>query len=119
MDPTELEYDPSSLQSIYSYAKQFEGSTLREKCGIDFVESFSKRKGSLGDAIEQSYFGIENNSDPDADFKKVHTELKSTGLKKRRDGGYSAKERLVIQMINYMSVVDETWETSSLQKKLH
>lgn len=119
MPVADFEYDSSSLDSIYAYAKQFEGSTLRKKCGVDFVEGFAKRKGSLGDAIEESYFGIANNSDPDADFKKVHAELKTTGLKRRKDGGLSAKERLVIQMINYMSVVDETWETSTLQKKLH
>ena len=48
----------------------------------------------------------------------METELKTTPLRRKKNGELSAKERLVISMINYMSVVDETWETSSVQKKL-
>ena len=59
------------------------------------------------------------NSKSAPDFEEVGTELKTTPLKRRKNGGYSAKERLVISMINYMKVVDETWESSSLLKKLH
>lgn len=112
-------YDPSSLASIYEYAKRLEGHTLREECeGVDNLPDAHQRKGSFGNALEKYYFHYEINSDPNPDFKEVGTELKSTPLKKRRDGSFSAKERLVISMIDYMTVVDETWETCSLQKKL-
>ena len=119
MDAT-LEYDSSSIESILAYAKRLEGHTLREECpGLERVEDPHKRRGSFGNAVEKYYFHYEINSDPDADFAEVGTELKTTPLKQLKDGRLSAKERLVISMINYMSVVDETWETSSLQKKLH
>lgn len=115
-----LEYDSSSIESILAYAKRLEGHTLREECpGLAWVEDPHKRRGSFGNAVEKYYFHYEINSDPNADFAEVGTELKTTPLKQLRDGRLSAKERLVISMINYMSVVDETWETSSLQKKLH
>lgn len=115
-----LEYDSSSIESILAYAKRLEGHTLREECpGLERVEDPHKRRGSFGNAVEKYYFHYEINSDPNADFAEVGTELKTTPLKQLKDGRLSAKERLVISMINYMSVVDETWETSSLQKKLH
>ena len=114
----QADYNPSSLDSIIAYAKRLEGKTLREACDANELEDPHARKGSFGNALETLYFHYPANSKPDADFDQVGTELKSTPLKRRKDGTLSAKERLVISMINYMSVVDETWETSSLQKKL-
>ena len=114
-----VDYDPSSLESILAYAKQLEGKTLREACHLDSMDDPRRRKGSFGNALESYYFHYDINSNPEADFDHVGTELKSTPIRLRKDGKYSAKERLVISMINYMRVVDETWESSSLQKKLH
>lgn len=112
-------YDSDSLESILSYAKRLEGTTLRDACEIDDIEDPHARRGSFGNAVERYYFHYQINSDAEPDFKAVETELKTTPLKLKKNGSYSAKERLVISMINYMNVVDETWETSSLQKKLH
>lgn len=113
-----LTYDKTSLDSILAYAKKLEGHTLREECpGLCTVEDTRKRRGSFGNAVEKYYFQYEINSNPNADFAEVGTELKTTPLKMKKDGSLSAKERLVISMINYMGVVDETWETSSLQKE--
>lgn len=118
-EETGIGYDSSSLDSICRYAKRLEGHTLREECPeLTALEDSHRRKGSFGNAVEQYYFHYAINSDPNPDFEEVGTELKTTPLKLKRDGSFSAKERLVISMINYMSVVDETWETSSLQKKL-
>ena len=111
-------YDDSSLESIFEYAKHLEGHTLREVCDLEGIADPHVRKGAFGNALEEFYFRYGINSDPDADFSKVGTELKSTPLKLGKKGRLSAKERLVISMINYMKVVDETWETSSVQKKL-
>ena len=119
MESIAVEYDSSSLESIYAYAKKLENTTLRQACHLEQIEDAHKRKGSFGNAVEEHYFHYAINSDSNADFAEVGTELKTTPLKLKKNGEYSAKERLVIQMINYMSVVDETWETSSLQKKLH
>lgn len=115
----ETAYDDASLASILAYAKRLEGHTLREEClELQEVADTHRRKGSFGNAVEEHYFHYRINPDANPDFEKVGTELKTTPLKKLKNGRYSAKERLVISMINYMSVVDETWETSSLQKKL-
>lgn len=118
MDDSKALYDPSSLESIYRYAKQLEGKTLRKACHLTAVEDPHRRKGSFGNAVEKYYFHYDINSLAEPDFADVDTELKTTPLRRKKNGELSAKERLVISMINYMNVVDETWETSSIQKKL-
>lgn len=112
-------YDSGSLESIYAYAKQLEGKTLRTACHLTAIDDPHRRKGSFGNAIEEYYFHYDINSSADPDFERVDTELKTTPLRRKKNGELSAKERLVISMINYMSVVNETWETSSVQKKLN
>ena len=60
---------------------------------------------------------LDLNNDSEADFKEAGLELKTTPLKRNKNGSLSAKERLVIGMIDYMKVVDETFETSHLMEK--
>lgn len=112
-----LPYDPTDADSIVEYATILVGSTLREHIDVDVIDNPAKRKGSFGNAIEQYYFKYDLNSDSNPDFSEVGMELKTTPVKKNKNGAFSAKERLVLTMINYMNIVDETWETSSLLKK--
>jgi DNA mismatch repair protein MutH len=69
--------------------------------------------------VERFYFGIEPNSSSKQDFPEAGVELKTTGVRRKSSGGYQAKERLVLTMINFMDLVDERWETSSLMEKCH
>lgn len=59
-------------------------------------------KGSHGHILEENVFhyGINSNSEPD--FKEAGIELKVTPYKKNKNGTLSAKERLVLNIINYM-----------------
>lgn len=59
------------------------------------------QKGSLGDIIEKTLFGIEKNNDSEPDFIDAGIELKVTPYKKNKDNTLSAKERLVLNIINY------------------
>lgn len=112
-----LPYDPKNKESIIDYAQVLVGSTLREHIDVDEIADPKRRKGSFGNAVEKYFFKYDLNSDSNPDFAEVGMELKTTPLKKNKKGVYSSKERLVITMINYMSVVDETFETSSLLHK--
>ena len=112
----ELPYDPKDRQSIYHYAVDLRGSTLREKTGADKIADIGRNKGSFGNAVETYYFMLDLNRDSEADFKEAGLELKTTPLKQNRDGRLAAKERLVIGMIDYMQVVHETFETSHLME---
>lgn len=109
-----LPYDKGDKQSIYHYALDLRGSTLREKSDAEQVADIRRSKGSFGNAVEYYYFSIDNNSDSVPDFKEAGIELKTTPLKRNKDGSLSSKERLVIGIIDYMEVVNETFETSHM-----
>lgn len=113
----DIPYDPTDRESIVEYASTIIGSTLREKTDASIIEDSKKRKGAFGDSVEYCFFGIEPNSVQGPDFPEAGLELKTTPLKKLKNGKLAAKERLVITMIDYMSVVDETFETSTLLSK--
>ena len=86
-----------------------------------------KAKGKFCNAIEAGHFYYPPNSDKEPDLGWA--ELKCTGLKRVKSGRstkLSAKERLVICMINFgggqradvPSLLDESFETSHAKKKL-
>lgn len=113
----QLPYDHTDRQSIYRYAINLRGSTLREKTDAGKIADICKNKGSFGSAVETHYFMLDLNNESEADFKEAGLELKTTPLKRNKNGRLVAKERLVIGMIDYMQVVHETFETSHLMEK--
>ena len=74
-------------------------------------------KGGLGGFVEENVFKYSANSDDNPDFIDAGIELKVTPVKLNQDGTYSSKERLVLNMINYINEVDKTFETSSFFHK--
>lgn len=110
-------YDRTNPESIAYYAARLVGKTLREATGIDRIDSPHRKRGSFGSAVEYYYFHIKSNSDRAPDFKEAGIELKTTPLKRVRTGQLVSKERLVLSMINYNEVVNETWEESTVLKK--
>ena len=114
---TTSSYNKNDRQSIVEYASMLIGSTLRESTDAEEIADIKRSKGSFGEAVEYYYFDLKNNSDSAPDFKEAGIELKTTPLKRSKGGALSAKERLVLGMINYMTVVDETFETSHLMEK--
>ncbi len=107
-----LPYDPNDRESILRYAEKLRGQTLRKTTDANSIADIRKRKGAFGDAVEYYYFRIDNNSESAPDFKNAGIELKTTPLKRNKNGSLSAKERLVIGMIDYMAVVNESFESS-------
>lgn len=77
----------------------------------------SKRKGYLGDLVEWFIFNKKPDSLSQADFNIAGIELKTTPIKHSTKHTYVAKERLVFSMIDYQTIKNETWETSSFLKK--
>lgn len=110
-------FDSASSKSILEFAKKLKGKTLRELCGDDIELHGYKGKGNFGQILEKYYFGYEPNSNSEADFKEVGIELKSSPLKLLKNGEYRSKERLVLNIINYLEVHKEEFETSSFWKK--
>jgi DNA mismatch repair protein MutH len=110
-------YDQSSVDSIVDFAKGLTGKTLAEAVDLPKGIENKRNRGNLGLLIENYYFEISPGSSQERDFPQAGLELKTTGVLKKAPGKYVAKERLVLKMINFTSIVDETWENSELLKK--
>jgi DNA mismatch repair protein MutH len=109
--------DLTSADSIIEFAKQLKNQTLRQACGSEIEKHGYKGKGNFGQILEKFYFGYEPNSDAEPDFKEAGIELKSSPLKTLKNGDFRSKERLVLNIINYLEVHKEEFETSSFWKK--
>ena len=117
---TRFNYDKNDADSIYEYAKKLINKTLREMAPSPMVVKDAPAvevKGKFGQHLEKYYFGFENNSKSKPDFEEVKLELKSTPIKKLKRGGFSPKERLVLNIINYNEIINETWEDSHFLQK--
>ena len=112
-----LPYNPNDKNSILAYAKLLKGKTLRASCDKSIIEHNYTGKGNFGQILEKFYFLYEPNSDSEADFAIAGLELKSTPLKQLKNSEYRSKERLVLNIINYLEVVNQDFETSSFWKK--
>lgn len=126
-----FDYDKNDPSSIEAYAKRLKGKTFRDIVDEDTANGTSiidspdykeshenkKRKGGLGELVEERYFHYPANSNDQPDFEEAGVELKVTPYKKNRNGSLSAKERLVIDMIDYNEVVNEDFEDSKFWRK--
>lgn len=125
-------YDDTDPLSIESYAQKLIGKTFADVCREDntqnaivvredsnYADSHEnrKRKGGLGEIIEERFFHYHCNNDSKPDFDKAGVELKVTPYKIKKNGSLVAKERLIVTMIDYFKVVEEKFEQSHLWNK--
>jgi DNA mismatch repair protein MutH len=111
-----VNYDDKFLESILEYAQKLKGKNFGEIDKYARLEN-NKGKGNLGQVIEESYFEYDINSKAEADFSHVGVELKVTPYKINKNKTISAKERLVLNIINYMVEYKKTFEESSFWTK--
>lgn len=126
-------YDETNPLSIESYSKKLIGKTFSDiveenKNNIESIyekdsnnyaieHENKKRKGGLGEIIEECFFHYKCNTESKPDFNEAGVELKVTPYKINKDNSLSAKERLIITMIDYFSVINESFYESHLWKK--
>lgn len=138
-----FDYDNTDEKSIFEYAKKLEGRTfndvwndyihspvkhygetvpsnmvIKEDSSYEYFNN-TKSKGLLGHAIERYYFGYELNSDQKADFEATGIELKQTCMDLKKDGSYTAGERLSITNISYKEPVEDDFYKSHVWEKIH
>ena len=116
----EKQFDTSpiynSVEEILEKAKSANNHKVSDYITSDFI--FDKKgKGFIGQVIEEGLFGYKINSRKEADFAKFGVELKTTGIKQNKNKTISAKERLVLNIINYFEDANISFEDSSLWKK--
>lgn len=115
---TQASYDISSPESLLEFARGLSGKTLAEVVDMQQITENVSNKGDLGNMVEKYYYQYQpDNTNHLPDFPEAGVELKTTGVLQRSDGSYKAKERLVLTMINYVNLVEEKWESSSLLEK--
>jgi DNA mismatch repair protein MutH len=112
-----LPYNPDDKNSIIAYAKKLKGKALRDVCDKDLIKNNLKGKGHYGQILEEFYFFYKPNSDSEPDFPLAKLELKSSPLKRLKNNEYRSKERLVLNIINYVNVVNQDFENSDFVKK--
>lgn len=102
---------------IEKISKEVVGKTFGELGEFKYNLDDFNYKGGMGVLMEENVFQYEANSDANPDFYEAKIELKVTPVKKNKNGTYSAKERLVLNIINYMEEYKNTFETSSFWHK--
>jgi len=120
-----LPYDITSSDSIKKYADNLVGHSLAQVVNELPLDAYKlTNKGRLGSMVEEYFFRYVPGADTDhnPDFREAGMELKVTGVVPRSPSedfkaSYKAKERLVLTMISYIALADESWEASSVLKK--
>lgn len=100
-------------QDILKRAQEAVGIPLGQ---IDKTGRLKTGKGAIGTVLEESWFGYSPNSESEPDFPEAGVELKATPYLKTKNG-ISAKERLVCNIIDYMTEYNKTFTTSSFWHK--
>ncbi|MDD3477649.1 MAG: Sau3AI family type II restriction endonuclease [Candidatus Izemoplasmatales bacterium] len=109
-------YDMTSKSDILMIAESCKGKTFAEIDNRNIL-SETGNKGALGHVIEMNAYEYDRNANPNKDFLIAGLELKVTPYRKNHDGTLSAKERLVLNMIDYFADYDKDIMDSSLMKK--
>ncbi len=100
-------------ESVLRRAQEAIGIPIGE---IDKTGRIKTGKGAIGTVLEESWFGYTPNSEAEPDFPEAGVELKATPYIRTR-AGISAKERLVANIINYMTEYQKTFKTSDFWHK--
>lgn len=103
-------------EQVLLRAKEAEGKSFYEIDKTGRLKT-SKNKGGLGQIIEESLFEYEINNNAKPDFENLGIELKVTPIKINKNKTISSKERLVLNIINYVEEYDKTFFTSSFWLK--
>lgn len=103
-----------SKEEITYLSQSVIGKSFREIRDADLIilEDEKVTKGGLGGIIEKNLFGIDANGESEPDFIDAGIELKVTPYKKNKDNSLSAKERLVLNMIDFNTEYKNNFETS-------
>ena len=115
-------YDVNDEHSIIERARLLKGKTLDiilEKSPLPQDIVNASNKGRVGNLIEKHWFGIENNSYAEPDFKTAGIELKVSPIKELKSTSLVVKERTKICRINYVELIKEEWISSHAKNKLN
>src|SRR5690625_2783127 len=106
-----------SIEEVHLHAKKAVNKKVKEIVNPDTVANYNpKNKGWVGNSIESDWFGIPNNSKKEADFPNLNLELKVTPIRHTKNG-WSAKERLVLNIFDFHDEYKRTFDKASFIEK--
>ena len=108
-----------SIDEVHQHALKTENKQIKsliKKETLDKYYQNPKNKGWIGNSIEEDWFGVKNNSRNEPDIPHLNLEIKVTPISKTRNG-WSAKERLSLNIFNFNKEHKYTFLNSSLYKK--
>lgn len=103
----------TTKEAVLKRAQEVIGIPLGQ---VDKTGRLATGKGAIGTVLEESWFGYKVNSESEPDFPEAKVELKVTPYV-HNTKGISAKERLVCNIIDYMTEYQKAFETSSFWHK--
>jgi DNA mismatch repair protein MutH len=109
-------YNQSDRDDVLRHAKKLLGKRLAELYSAAELAGTSG-KGTLGNLVQVVHFGLPMDNRPEPDLAEAGVELKVTGLKRLSNGELRVKERLVLSIIDFESIVDESFQNSSFFAK--
>ncbi len=109
-----MEY--KSIDELLEKAQLAEGRKFKEYDVNNRLLNYSN-KGALGQIVEEGIFGYKINNRSEADFDNLGVELKVMPLKLLASNQVSAKERIVLTIIDYMEEYKKTFYESDCWKK--
>lgn len=98
-------------ERVLEIAENLVGKTFGELNSYQ-VQADMYNKGTHGHILEEDVYKYGANSKSAPDFEEAGIELKVTPYKRNKNGTLSAKERLVLNIINYMEEYKTTFYKS-------
>ena len=106
----------NSIDEVFEISKKVINHRVSE-FNINHRPLSKNNKGVIGKIVEEGVFHYPINSNPEADFSNLGLELKVTGLKRKANDTLVMKERLVLNIINYIEEAKVDFFNSSFWKK--
>lgn len=110
-------YTIEVLTPLFKIINKSKGKTIFQIKEQLNLERENMKKGASG-LIVENLLGIKNNNKSEADIPEIGCEIKVLPIQKNKNGEIKVKEPTQIQMINYLKVASESWETASIRKKI-
>jgi len=106
-----------SIEELLQKTEEIVGKSFGEIDKQGLLQTKKQDKGILGKVVETGFYGYSLNNLAQADFANIGVELKVSGFRTLKKGGWSAKERISLSQINYNDMIHEPFEFSSVISK--
>lgn len=106
------------LKQYFDIIDKYKWKKIWEIMDDIWIENHKHFKKWAGWLIVENILWLSNNSSKEADLSDLWVEIKVLPITMNNRNWYKAKEPTQIKMINFMKVVQETWENAEIRSKI-